>query len=339
MRATHKIKAPAMGLLLLLGACGAEDEAIEDLETRALSLNACEETVPANRYVDGFPAYAQCSSFQAGAIYSNNGIDTSATKQGADWVQTQRDGGYQCTELIHRYWYFKWHVTWLPRGNAGTWCDTQPPATSGVVQTTIPVHGDAIVFAPGSCGASTTAGHVALIDTVDSAGARVSVIEQNQARRGTYMQSCAKCFLHLVANDASDAGMTTTKPAPGDAGAPPPLSPDAGLPRADAALPASDAAQAPSAPAVDAQTGTQVPVVDAAIRDAGVSLADASGSDAAASTPGAVAPEPEEDSEGCSVHAGKGQTAAAWQLLSWLSGLLLLTRRASGAHARRPTRG
>jgi surface antigen len=295
--------------------------------------------VPANRYVDGFPAYAQCSAFQAGAIYSNNGIDTSATKQGADWVQTQRDGGYQCTELIHRYWHFKWNVTWLPRGNAGTWCDTQPPATSGVVQTTTPVHGDALVLAPGSCGASATFGHVALVDTVDNAGAKVSVIEQNQARRGTYMQSCAKCFLHLVANDGSDAG-TAAKPAPGDAGAGapvPPLQPDAGRPaRADAGLPASDAGQGPAQPTVDAQTGTQVPVTDAAIRDAGVAVADASGGDAAAVAPGALQPEPEDDSEGgCSVQAGKGQTAAAWQLLSALCGLLLLTRRASGAHSRR----
>jgi hypothetical protein len=316
MRVTRKIKAPAIGTLLLVG-CGAQGDALEDLEARTLALNACEETVPANRYVDGFPAYAQCSAFQAGPIYSNNGIDTSATKQGADWVQTQRDGGYQCTELIHRYWHFKWHVTWLPRGNAGTWCDSQPPASSGVVQTTTPVHGDAIVFAPGSCGASTIAGHVALIDTVDSA--RVSVIEQNPARRGSYMLSCAKCFLRIVANDGSDGG-ATAKPAPGDAGAAPPEPPDAGLPRADAALPASDAAQPPSqtVPAVDAQTAPQVTATDAAIGDAGIALGS----------------EPEE-AAGCSVHAGKGQTAAAWQVLSWLCGLLLLTRRASGGQRRR----
>jgi surface antigen len=105
-------------------------------------------------------------------------IDTSTTSLGADWIRTQGSGGYQCTELAHRYLHFRWNVTsWLPRGNAGTWCDTQPTAASGVVQTTAPVHGDLIVFAPGSCGADATTGHVAVVDTVDAAKAQVTVVE------------------------------------------------------------------------------------------------------------------------------------------------------------------
>ena len=40
---------------------------------------------------------------QDGALYSNNGVDTSNTQTGPDWVKTQYSGGYQCTELAHRY--------------------------------------------------------------------------------------------------------------------------------------------------------------------------------------------------------------------------------------------
>ena len=68
----------------------------------AWAADICAETVPANRFIDGIPAYAQCSAASTGAIYSNNGIDTSTTSGGTDWVRTQGSGGYQCTELAHR---------------------------------------------------------------------------------------------------------------------------------------------------------------------------------------------------------------------------------------------
>ncbi|MBN2191539.1 MAG: CHAP domain-containing protein [Polyangiaceae bacterium] len=86
------------------------------------------------------------------------------TSLGDDWVRTQWSGGYQCTELAHRYLYFRWGIEWLPRGNAGTWCDEVPDAESGVEQTFAPVHGDVIVFPPGQCGADGYYGHVALVD-------------------------------------------------------------------------------------------------------------------------------------------------------------------------------
>ncbi len=181
--------------------CADDRSAIE--ETTA-ALSVCDEVVPANRFVDGIPAYAQCAGFENAAIYSNNGVDTSTTSLGADWIRTQGSGGYQCTELAHRYLHFRWNVTsWLPRGNAGTWCDTQPTAASGVVQTTAPVHGDLIVFAPGSCGADATTGHVAVVDTVDAARAQVTVVEENRAGRRNTAQTCAACYLHVVANDGS----------------------------------------------------------------------------------------------------------------------------------------
>jgi MYXO-CTERM domain-containing protein len=167
------------------------------------ALDACTETVPANRNIDGVPAYAQCSASENSAIYSSNGVDTSLTQVTKDWVKTQYSGGYQCTELAHRYLYFRWNVKWIPNGNAGEWCDTQPPANSGVIQTMAPVHGDIMVLAPGSCGASADTGHVNLIDTVDMASGKVVAVEQNVAGRHSYMMSCGKCFLHVMANDGT----------------------------------------------------------------------------------------------------------------------------------------
>src|SRR6478752_7236740 len=90
------------GISLLAFACGApegSDGSVNPIGQVSEALNACDETVPADRYIDGFPAYAQCSAIENGAIYSNNGIDTSATASGADWIRTQYSGGYQCTEL------------------------------------------------------------------------------------------------------------------------------------------------------------------------------------------------------------------------------------------------
>ena len=186
-----------------LGACGtaAEPEALGEL-TQAL--NVCDETVPANRSVDGIPAYAQCDS-TTDAIWSNNGVDTSSTSQGAGWVKTQQGGGYQCTELAWRYMHFKWGVDYRS-GNAGSWCDGKLPAT--LTKTTVPVHGDLIVFAPGSCGADTTTGHIAVVDVVNAAGDSVTLVEQNRAGRRSSKVSCALCFLHAVANDGSGSGGT-----------------------------------------------------------------------------------------------------------------------------------
>jgi surface antigen len=161
----------------------------------AAAENICSETVPVNRQVDGIPAFAQCST-STGSVYSNNGIDTRTTSGGTGWVRTQGSGGYQCTEFAHRYLAFRWNIASVPAGNAGTWCANTPP--SGLVKTTVPVHGDIIVFAPGSCGASTTAGHVAVVDVVNAT--TVTIVEQNGASRRTCAISCANCFLHVQAN-------------------------------------------------------------------------------------------------------------------------------------------
>jgi surface antigen len=160
--------------------------------------NICSETVPATRNVDGFPAFAQCSG-STGSVYSNNGIDTRSSSGGTGWVLTQGSGGYQCTEFAHRYLYFRWGVKSVPGGNAGTWGDNTLP--SGLEKTTVPVHGDIIVFAPGSCGASTTSGHVAVVDVVNQNGT-VTIVEQNGASRRSCQVSCAKWFLHAQSNTA-----------------------------------------------------------------------------------------------------------------------------------------
>jgi MYXO-CTERM domain-containing protein len=194
------------GFLLLaagpLLACSGSPDATEYLGTVEGALSVCNETVPTNRFVDGIPAYDQCAASENSSIYSNNGVDTSTSAEGGDWVRTQWSGGYQCTELAHRYLYFRWDVDWIPNGNAGTWCDAEPPSSSGVVQTSAPVHGDVIVFPPGECGADSVYGHVAVVDVVDSA-TRVTVVEQNRAGRRSTNVSCAACFLHVVANDGS----------------------------------------------------------------------------------------------------------------------------------------
>lgn len=166
----------------------------------AIAGNICNETVPSTHVLDGLPAYAQCTDSQNSPIYSNNGIDTATASSGSDWVRTQGSGGYQCTEWAHRYLLFRWNVTRVPNGNAGVWCDGTIP--DGLVKTTTPVHGDIIVFAPGSCGADTTTGHVAVVDVVNSNGT-VTFVEQNRANRRSCATNTAACFLHALANDGS----------------------------------------------------------------------------------------------------------------------------------------
>lgn len=162
--------------------------------------NICAETVPSNRMVDGIPAYNQCDGASGGPIYSNNGVDTAIASAGTGWVRTQMNGGYQCTELAHRYLYFRWNIKTVPNGNAGVWCDGTLPA--GLGKSTTPVHGDLIVFAPGSCGADTTTGHVAVVDVVNSNNT-VTFVEQNRAGRRSCAVTTAACFLHVAANDGS----------------------------------------------------------------------------------------------------------------------------------------
>jgi surface antigen len=163
------------------------------------SANICAEVVPQERYVDGIPAYSQCEASESGGVWSADGVVTSAAQEG-DWRRTQWGGGYQCTEFASRYLFFVWGVSSVPNGNAGAWCDSEPP--EGLVQAPTPVHGDLIVFAPGSCGASEETGHVAVVDVVNEAESRVVIVEQNRAGRRATDIDCAACFLHAVANDA-----------------------------------------------------------------------------------------------------------------------------------------
>lgn len=186
---------PSRALLSVVGAA-----VVSGVAATSQAADICAETVPTNRFIDGFPAYAQCAGSMNGAVYSNNGIDTSTTSGGTGWIRTQGSGGYQCTELAHRYLYFKWNIQSVPNGNAGVWCDGSLP--SGLVMTTTPVHGDLIVFAPGSCGADATTGHVAVIDVVN-ADTSVMAVQQNVASRSRYNASCAACFLHVAANNGS----------------------------------------------------------------------------------------------------------------------------------------
>lgn len=169
------------------------------LEPPNATTNICAEDVPERHYIDGIPAYAQCADSESVGIWSNDGISTSASRE-SGWARTQFSGGYQCTELANRYLRFVWGVQSVPSGNAGTWCDEAPP--EGLVQTTEPVHGDLIVFAPGVCGAAASTGHVAVVDIVNAADGNVTIVEQNPSGRRRAAISCAACFLHAVANDS-----------------------------------------------------------------------------------------------------------------------------------------
>jgi hypothetical protein len=187
-------------LIGLGSACGPVGE--EPLGRESEAINVCDETVPSNRYVDGLPAYAQCDATTA-SIWSNDGVDTAASSQGDGWVRTQQGGGYQCTEWAWRYMHFRWNIDYR-HGDAREWCDGMLPAT--LVKSTTPVHGDLIVFDAGVCGADATTGHIAVIDTVNDAQAKVTLVEENQAGRRTSNESCALCFLHAVANDGTAVG-------------------------------------------------------------------------------------------------------------------------------------
>jgi MYXO-CTERM domain-containing protein len=188
----------------------------------ARAADVCMETVPATRFIDGVPAYAQCAASTNSAIYSDNGINTSTSSGGAGWVRTQGSGGYQCTELAHRYLRFLFNVASVPNGNAGVWCDATLPG--GLVKATVPVHGDLIVLAPGSCGADGTTGHVAVVDTVAADMASVVAVQQNPAGRSRYNTTCAACFLHATANGGrGDGGVTDA-----GSGADGPVSPGSG---------------------------------------------------------------------------------------------------------------
>jgi hypothetical protein len=253
---TRRFSGLLIASCLCIAACAQQPDDGIDVGVARQGLSACNETVPDTRYIDGIPAYAQCDTTQSSAIFSNNGIDTATASMGADWVRTQYSGGYQCTELAHRYLYFKWQVKWIPNGNAGAWCDTMPPANSGVIQTMVPVHGDLMVLAPGSCGADATTGHVNVIDSVDTAKAKVIAVEQNGARRGSYNQSCGKCFLHVVANDGMNPGTTIVPPPAAGAGA------AAGAPAQQAGAPAPTKRPAPAAAGSAAPPPPAAPAAD-----------------------------------------------------------------------------
>jgi len=196
-----------LGLLLAAGSSGCSAPATpgegEEVSFVEQAVNACNETIPANRSVDGLPAYAQCSGVSSGNIWSNNGIDTATTSGGSDWIQTQRGGGYQCTEWAYRYMRFRWNVSYRS-GDAKEWCAGNLP--SNLVKSTVPVHGDLIVFDGGVCGSDATTGHIAVIDVVNASAQTVTIVEENQAGRRNAKQSCALCFLHAVANDGTAAG-------------------------------------------------------------------------------------------------------------------------------------
>ncbi len=318
--------------LLVLGVCRASGAA-----------NICDETVPSNRFIDGFPAYSQCTASSSSSIYSNNGVDTTTASGGTGWVRTQGSGGYQCTEWAHRYLYFKWNVQSVPNGNAGTWCDGTIP--SGLVKTTTPVHGDLMVFAPGSCGADATTGHVAVIDVVNT-NATVTFVEQNSANRRSCANGTAACFLHATANAGTSADGGTIDSAAPDTG---PVTTNDANPRNDTptdnrradATSTGGVAGSGGVPGSGGQVGTGG-ATSTAVTSAGgsggttsttVASAGGSGGTTSSSSSGPAA----SSSNGCSCHLAHrrsaGERGRGWDALAILAlaaGLLASRRRRSG---------
>lgn len=155
----------------------------------------CSEKASAT--LDGIPAYAYCGNFD---VWSNNGVDTKSSSGGNGWAKSESGYGYQCVEYAVRYEHFKFGVaTGWGISYAYQMCNTHPASMSKVSK---PQHGDLIIFAPGSCGADKTAGHVAVVDTVGAS--TVKVVQENTAGSYTYNQSCASCWLHASANNGSN---------------------------------------------------------------------------------------------------------------------------------------
>lgn len=293
----------------------------------SLAADVCGETVPANRFIDGIPAYAQCAASMTAAIYSSDGINTATEAADSSWVRTQRSGGYQCTELANRYLRFRFNVTSVPNGDAGVWCNGALP--SGLEKVTAPAHGDLIVLAPGSCGADATTGHVAVVDTV--AADTLMAVQQNGASRGRYDITCAACFLHATAN--------TGAPAP-DAGAGDASRPDGGRDGGTGAAgaggggagPGSGGAGAGSggagAGSGGAGSGGAGPGSDAGTGGRGGAIGTAGTMGAAGSTASGGAPsDPNDGASGGCVVAGTAASPVPSVLLLTAVGLLAMRRR------------
>jgi hypothetical protein len=196
-----------------------------------------------------------------------------------------------------------------------------------------------MVLAPGSCGADTTYGHVNVIDVVDATGKKLTAVEQNSAGRNNYMASCAKCFLHVVANNgmaapaagASAAGAQAPKAGSGVAGsmalAPPPPAAGvgAGLP---VSLPAGRAAP-PTTPAVVTPPLAGVGMLSAGLAAPPPIAAGSGASSAPLSTAGAPAAAPNTvGRDAASSQAGscsvlRAASGAGWSSHSGLFGFVL----------------
>jgi hypothetical protein len=155
--------------------------------------------------IDGIPAYPMCDAALSGNVWSNNGTGTAAMSEGAGWVETQtgiigatQTGGYQCTELATRYFYFKFGVCPWISTPAKDMCNG--PLPSSITLTTAPVHGDLVVVTPGCDGSDPTTGHVAVVDQVGAT--TVSAVQEHSGSLGesTFHMSCVTCFLHATAN-------------------------------------------------------------------------------------------------------------------------------------------
>lgn len=163
--------------------------------------------------VSGFPIFNKNHCY-GNAIYSTNGKDTYTSNPNGNRTMTNSGFGYQCYELAQRYFGFKFNK-WIIYPAAADMCDH--PMPRGVERILpgqgTPVPGDLFVFARGSCGASATAGHVAVITKVYNRDS-VQVAQQNmRSERSSIANiktSCACAFIHAQDNLRANSPPTGT---------------------------------------------------------------------------------------------------------------------------------
>ena len=171
---------------------GDSDEASAQLEGEAIALAANAAAPPCGALlasIDGVGAYSNGAS--QGTLFSCGGVDL-------------YDFKWQCTELARRYFATCFHAGYWLVVDAYRMCDVAGLGTTVHMSGSgyHPVHGDLMVI---DHSAASSAGHVAVIDSVS--GSEASVVEENASLTGRASRSLssARCFLHADENDGNQA--------------------------------------------------------------------------------------------------------------------------------------
>lgn len=186
--------------------------------------------------IDGITAFNNIQASDHSTCVDGSHISLYSDAQGNSFAkmpqggfQTEAGYGYQCLEYAYRYFFGHFHIK-LPGGvpTAYSMCNiaSNPTNPNGVTvhkpgDQYNPVHGDLMIFYPADmpegarCGTGGSAGHVAVVDTVQ--GNNLTVVEQNwglpgkapaEPRSGNSQgvpldKQCAACWIHANSNNNS----------------------------------------------------------------------------------------------------------------------------------------